>query len=381
MPRIQQLELHAVDLPFRKPFKHSAAERTTSESLILRLQLEDGTVGFGESLPRQYVTGESRDAAYSQLEQHILPQLINQPLESIGDVLEFLAECDGRAPAEWTADETPGTAAWCAVDLALLDAYARAAGVPAWQGQPESAPRTRYSVVVSSEASWKTLLLIRLSGIRDVKLKVEAGGCEEAVRRCRRILGSRCRLRVDANMAWSVEQAMKELRKLDQLGAVSCEQPIAADDVEGLARLVRESRNVEIMVDESLHDRDSLARLIKLEACTAVNVRISKCGGVVAAARRCDEAATAGLKLQVGCQVGESSLLSAAQLALIRTLPDVDYLEGCFGKLLLREDPFQPNLQFGFGGRLPRRPPGNGFGVTVDESILNRWSVRHTRIG
>jgi L-Ala-D/L-Glu epimerase len=87
----------------------------------------------------------------------------------------------------------------------------------------------------------------------------------------------------------------------------------------------------------------------------------------------------AGLLLQVGCQVGESSLLSAAHLALLSALgplrPGVRYAEGCFGRHLLREDPVSPLVQFGYGGRPPRRPPGAGLGVQVDPVLLQRWTV------
>jgi muconate cycloisomerase len=108
-------------------------------------------------------------------------------------------------------------------------------------------------------------------------------------------------------------------------------------------------------------------------------VRISKCGGLVGAYARCREALDAGLMLQVGCQVGESSLLSAAHLTLLSALapltPGVRYAEGCFGRHLLREDPVSPSVQFGYGGRPPRRPAGTGLGVQVDQAILERWAV------
>jgi L-Ala-D/L-Glu epimerase len=89
----------------------------------------------------------------------------------------------------------------------------------------------------------------------------------------------------------------------------------------------------------------------------------------------------AGLMLQIGCQVGESSLLSAAHLMLLSALaPEVRYAEGCFGLHLLREDPGSPTVQFRYGGRPPRRPPGAGLGVQVDAAKLERWTVGQARI-
>jgi L-alanine-DL-glutamate epimerase-like enolase superfamily enzyme len=135
----------------------------------------------------------------------------------------------------------------------------------------------------------------------------------------------------------------------------------------------------EVVVDEGLTTRESLQTLISRRACTGANVRSSKCGGLLGASARCREALDAGLMLQVGCQVGESSLLSAAHLTLLQALapltPGVRYAEGCFGRHLLREDPASPLVQFGYGGRPPRRPPGAGLGVQVDLAALQRHTV------
>jgi muconate cycloisomerase len=113
-------------------------------------------------------------------------------------------------------------------------------------------------------------------------------------------------------------------------------------------------------------------------------VRISKCGGLIAAYARSREALDAGLTLQVGCQVGESSLLSAAHVTLLGALapldPGVWYAEGCFGRHLLREDPASPSVQFHYGGRPPAIPAGPGLGVRISEVTLGRWAVDRARV-
>jgi L-alanine-DL-glutamate epimerase-like enolase superfamily enzyme len=302
--------------------------------------------------------------------------------------VSFLEKCDGKAPPEWVRPEVPQTSAWCSVDLVLLDAFGKASGEPArpavTDGQAPAAAgleRYRYSGVVSAGRGWpyaKSLLKIRAFGFRQVKLKLEREGAVRAARTARLVLGRRVELRVDANMAWDVEQALEVIGQLRAVGIRSFEQPIASSDLAGLARLVAES-SAHIMVDEGLTDRDSLQRFIGQRACTAVNVRISKCGGLVAAGARCREALAAGLLLQVGCQVGESSLLSAAHLRLLSALtpltPGVRYAEGCFGKHLLREDPAAPLVQFRYGGRPPPPPPGAGLGVQVDLAALQPYVV------
>ena len=388
MPTVTELHLFAVDLPFKVTVRHAAAARTTSESLFLQARLDDGTEGWGESLPRAYVSGESRDQAFVLLRDTILPALVGQSFQSLGEAVSFLEKCDGKAPPEWVHPDTPQTSAWCSVDLALLDAFGRAAGEPARPGAaagPAPAERAlrryRYSGVVSADHGWRyamSLLKMRAFRFPHVKLKVEHDGFLPAARTARRLLGRRVDLRVDANMAWDVEQALEVIGQLQAVGIRSFEQPIASGDLAGLARLVAES-SAGIVVDEGLTDRDSLQRFIAHRACTGANVRISKCGGLVGAYARCREALDAGLMLQVGCQVGESSLLSAAHLTLLQALapltPGVRYAEGCFGTHLLREDPVSPLVQFRYGGRPPARPPGAGLGVQVDVAALQRYTV------
>jgi muconate cycloisomerase len=390
MPTVTELQLFAVDLPFKVSFRHAAAARTSSESLFLRVRLDSGAEGWGESLPRAYVSGESRADDFALLRDAILPALVGTSFPSLPEVVSFLEKCDGKAPTEWVGPEVAQTSAWCSVDLALLDVFGRAFGEPvSLGGQPPAADAlrgSRYSGVVSADRGWPyavSLLKMRAFRFPHVKLKVERDGTLPAARTARRLLGRRVDLRVDANMAWDVDQALELIGQLGSVGIRSVEQPIAAGDLAGLARLVAET-SAQIVVDEGLTDRDSLRRFISHRAGTGANVRISKCGGLVGAYARCREALDAGLMLQVGCQVGESSLLSAAHLTLLSALapltPGVRYAEGCFGRHLLREDPVSPLLQFGYGGRPPPRPPGAGLGVRVDQAMLERWVVDQARI-
>jgi L-Ala-D/L-Glu epimerase len=389
MPTVTELQLFAVDLPFKTAFRHAAAARTTSESLFLRVVLDSGVDGWGEALPRAYVSGESRQDAFTLLRDQVLPALVGRTFQSLPEVVSFLEKCDGKAPPEWVRPDVPQTSAWCCVDLALLDTFGRETGQPASPGgQPSrgSLERYRYSGVVSAGRGWpyaKSLLKMRAFGFPHIKLKLGQDGAPQAARTARRLLGRRVDLRVDANMAWGVEQALEVIQQLRTVGIRSFEQPIAAGDLSGLARLVAES-SAGIVVDEGLTDRESLQALISHQACTGANVRISKCGGLVGAYARCREALDAGLVLQVGCQVGESSLLSAAHLSLLSALaplrPGVRYAEGCFGRHLLREDPASPLIQFGYGGRPPPRPPGAGLGVRVDQVMLQRWAVDQAMI-
>jgi muconate cycloisomerase len=375
MARISEISLVALDLPFRTPFKHAAASRNVSSSIIIKLTTDSGNTGFGECLPRSYVTGESRDSAFDMLKDIILPKLKELSFDSLDEVKEFLQKCDGKAPPEWVSPQTPQSAAWCAVDIALLDTFGHEFNEPVMLSDDKTFPENlRYSLVISSSAGFKILASVRLMGTKQVKIKLEKDNSADFLRKARRLLGSGCDIRADMNMAWNVDEALRNMPLLAELGVRSFEQPIPADDIDGLAELVRQT-GLTVMVDESLTDKNSLDTLISKKACTAVNVRISKCGGIIASYNRCREALAAGMTIQVGCQVGETSLLSSAHLKLLTAVRDVTYTEGCFGRILLREDPGEPELRFKRHGINPKLPAGPGFGISMNESVIERWTT------
>lgn len=378
MPRIVAVDLLAVDLPFRLRFRHAASSRVCSESLFLNIHLDDGASGWGEALPRSYVTGETRDGACGLLAERILPRLLGWQAADCAELGAFLTTCDGRAPAGWVAPAVCQSAAWCAVDLALLDAYGRSLGCGPLAASGGLAA-VRYSGVVSAGRGFARVLplvFFRAFGCREIKVKVDGSTTAEDIARIRSWAGPRARLRVDANMAWNVESALRLMPGFAQSGVRSFEQPLPARDLLGAARLRRET-GLDIVADEALTTRESLENLLEAGACTAINARISKCGGLIATLARCREAQTAGLWVQVGCQVGESSLLAAAQMKLLDALPGIRHAEGAFANLLLKHDPARPLLRLRHGGRPPAAPPGDGLGVAIDRRALDPYVRRN----
>lgn len=376
---IVRFEVMSVDLPFRLTFKHAAAAREVSSSIFVRCTNASGAVGYGESLPREYVTGESQAEAHVFLRDELLPRLVGRSFSEYAQVRDFLTACDGKAPVEWGHGGRPQTAAWCAIDLALLDAFGhhfRENVVGG--GSPSSDPAYRYSAVISATAGWpmyKTLLKLRLFGLTQVKVKLGGDIGLDSIRTIKRVLGRRADVRIDLNMLWDKAEALRSMPEYEAAGVRSFEQPLPAEQLLELAELV-EKTGMYVMADESLNDAGSLETLIGMKACSAANVRVSKCGGLMAAINRCRRALEAGLMLQVGCQVGESSLLSAAQLALMAEVSGIRYFEGCFGTYLLERDPISPELRFGRGGRPPQRPAGPGLGVDVDTNYLEQCMTR-----
>jgi muconate cycloisomerase len=217
--------------------------------------------------------------------------------------------------------------------------------------------------------------LIRGLGIRQVKLKVgrDLGADVDRLRLLRNVLGAEADVRVDANCAWTVEQALLSIEALRRYGISAVEQPLAADDLVGLQRLTAECPEL-IIVDESLRTVAEAQALVDAKACDAFNIRVSKCGGLRTSMRIAEIAGDAGLAVVVGAQVGESGILSAAGRHLAACVAP-RYLEGSAGRLLLREDITRERVLPGRAGRA-RPHAGAGLGVTVKADVLARHTIQ-----
>ncbi len=374
-PAVAAVDLLTVELPFRFSFGHALASRSSSTNVVARVVLEDGTVGFGESVPRDYVTGETVEGAVAALAERFAPALLG--LDPFSP--EELADAIDEAAPPAAPDGAPETAARCALELGLLDAFGRRFGLSAqaWLGG-EAAPRVRYDAVLPFESPRKVGVLARVIkayGITQVKVKVGDDLERElaTLASLRRLLGPTVDLRVDANCAWTVDEAFGAIERMRAYRISAVEQPLPADDLAGLARLTAEVPE-SILVDESLRTVEEAERLVEAEACDGFNVRVSKCGGLLASMRIARIAQAAGLDVVVGAQVGESGILSAAGRHLAAAVGTPRYVEGSGGSLLLKEDLTAERVLPGYGGwaRTPQEP---GLGIRVRPDVLERHTL------
>lgn len=381
---VRELTLWTLAIPMRQRFKHAAAERETASPLIVRVELNNGVQGYGETHPRPYVTGEHPDEVYRTICNDFVPDLVTMAPDSFPAALEAIAALPERAD-----DGRCVTATRAAIELALLDAYSRAFKRPldvlaAWLGDPAlgsggSVRTVRYSGVLSADspaAVRRSLFKMRLYGLRDFKVKVGDDGDDPRLRAAaaylaRPIRAGRCSLRVDANGAWTASQAVDRLRAWDALGLAAVEQPLPASADAELPALSAAS-SIPLMADESLVTTDDAERLIATRAVRAFNIRLAKNGGLIPSIRMARMAQRAGLMVQLGCLVGETSLLSAAGRWFLQLVPGVRFAEGSYGRFLLRGDIVGRPVQFGYGARA--KPLGGlGFGVHVEEELLSEF--------
>jgi muconate cycloisomerase len=132
------------------------------------------------------------------------------------------------------------------------------------------------------------------------------------------------------------------------------------------------------MLDESLCSVSDGRRAIERGTCDLFNIRLSKCGGFVNSLKLAALAHGAGLGYQLGCQVGETGILSAAGRHFACSVGGIRYLEGSFDRFLVRERLTVEDLTFGYRGFAPALT-GPGLGIRVDPDALKRVTIREER--
>lgn len=365
--RIERLDIYTFPVPFKAVFRHASASRSRAENLIVAARSADGGVGYGEGCPRVYVTGETVGSGAAFISRH---------------AQEIAAEVsDGPSLRVWAdahrseIDEHP--AAFCAIELAVLDLLGKAENAPIEDvlGVGRLDGSFTYSAVLGDSpylVYWWQFHRYRAKGFTEFKVKISGDFMRDhrKMRLFRSKRGPRLRVRLDANNYWA--SADDCIQYLNELGAdvFAVEEPLAPGDLAGFDRVGQEC-GVRIVLDESLARASQMESLGNPERWL-VNVRVSKMGGVGRSLEVVQRAASRGVAVIVGAQVGETSILTRAALTVMQAArPVLAASEGAFGTRLLREDLMAQSLMFGDRGVLTvRDAAAPGLGLAVREEML-----------
>jgi muconate cycloisomerase len=384
-----------LQLPILRREEVTAVSRQwVADPVIASIELTNGTMGYGETVARHYITGESVDSVIEAAREVFVPALMDFHPASFPEALEAIEALPWRDSKQHLI---PATRA--CLELALLDAATRVfrrcmddvvqwMGLPGF-GSPGSLREVRYGGVLASENALSVMRRLRVmywGGLRAFKLEVGFGGDRERLERVASYLSrpmalGRATLRVDANGQWSKDDAIDWLGNMTHVRLDGVEQPLSREDEDDIP-VLHDLFDVPIIFDESLITAEDGRRLIERGVADGFNIRIAKCGGLMPSLRLAALGCRAGVKLQLGCMMGETSILSAAGMRFLEVCPGVVYAEGCNGRRLLRADVVAKPLGFGYGGRPPRTANrgfgsglevGIGIGTGVDTGLLERF--------
>jgi L-alanine-DL-glutamate epimerase-like enolase superfamily enzyme len=319
-------DFERVALPLADAFTIARGTTETAENVLVRIEDDEGHVGLGNAAPSAYY-GETADTV-----EAVLPDLLT--------VVEDVADPHARQRVERRMDEHLGgnPAARTAVSLALADLAGKRLDVPLyrlWGLDSEATPRTSFTVSMGSPSEMRTKAEKATGRGFDV-LKVKLGGGDG--RDHERVAAVRegapdARIRVDANAAWTPQEAVAYSETLADHDIEFLEQPVAATDLDGL-RFVREHGAVSVAADESVVTASDVPRVA--EAVDIVVAKVMKCGSLRETRRVADVAHAHDCEAMLGCMVESNASIAAAwHCAPLFEYVDLD------GSLLLAEDPVE----------------------------------------
>jgi L-alanine-DL-glutamate epimerase-like enolase superfamily enzyme len=330
-----------IELKPTHPFVIARGGYAHHRNVIVRVTDDDGLEGLGEAAPNRYY-GESVATVIAALGQFkpIIERADAMALESteahLGRVLR------GNASAK------------SAVSSALHDLVGKRLGLPThrlWGLDPSAAPQSSFTIAIAEnselegrvvEAREYPILKIKLGTDRDM----------EIVRIVRNAAPEK-RLRVDANAAWTAKHAVRMSEFLADQGVEMLEQPVPANDIEGL-RFVRKRSRLPVFADESCLVATDIARLAG--AVDGINIKLAKCGSLREALRMVHTARALDMQVMAGCMIESSLGISAiAQISPLLDFADFD------GAALLSSDPFRGTS---IAGGAIRLSDGPGLGAT-----------------
>lgn len=362
---IHHIDTILVDVPTIRPHKLSVATMHTQTLVLVRLQCDDGIVGWGEATTIGGLNygDESPESIKTNIDTYFAPLLVGMDASQVA-----------RAMARVRKTIQGNRFAKCAIETALLDAQARRLGVPLSEllgGRVRDALPVAWTLASGDTAKdiaeAEHMLDIRRHRIFKLKIGLRSVDDDVAhVLAIKRALGERASVRVDVNQAWSEMDAMRGIARLEEGGVDLVEQPVRAANSGAMARLTQRF-DVAIMADEALHGPDDAMALARNGAADVFAIKIAQSGGLLPALEVATVARLAGVELYGGTML-EGGVGTAATAHVCATFADLAWGTELFGPLLLTQEVLREPLVY--RDFMLQVPSGPGLGVDIDTDKL-----------
>lgn len=328
--------------PFKIARPGASVDGRNVERIVVRID-HDGICGLGEAAPTPYYR-QSLDSVERTLDQ--MGGMLGDAPEPVVPLVDRLLE---------RFDDQRATVA--AVDAALHDWLGKSRGLPLWrllELDPAGTPPTSMTIGIDAPNLLEQKVR-EAEAFSILKVKVGTPNDAETLTAIRELAGDR-HIRVDANCGWSAAEAAERIADIARFGLEFVEQPLPAGEYAALRKLreaiAEAGSGIPLVADEDSVRPSDLPALVG--AVDGVNIKLSKCGGIVEGLRMIRQARQLGFKVMLGCMVETSlGVSAAAQIASLVDYVDLD------GHLLLADDPFT-GLQLDAGVVRPGLTPGLG---------------------
>jgi L-alanine-DL-glutamate epimerase-like enolase superfamily enzyme len=358
--RITKVETIAVRTPMREPLVWPGGTRESASGLLVQIHTDEGLVGVGEA------PGPTLPTIRTIIDQELSQFLVGQdPLR-----IEWLVHRMEEFARNWSRI---ANYAISGIEIALLDLKGKALGVPVTELLGgfcrDRVPVVGYLFIDEPEAAARKAGAFVDAGYTELKLKVGRSFEQDhdSLAAIRDRVGPDVKIRIDANMSWSVPAAITWIRGLEQFDLQYVEQPVLDFDVQGLAQ-VRRSVSVPIAADEACTDIRSALELIQADACDVLVVYPSEAGGLGKARQIGALADAAGKWCAIGSWA-ELGVATAGNLHVVASSSNFPFASDTHYPLQ-EFDVLEERLEMSDG--LVEVPRGPGLGVRLDPQEVER---------
>jgi len=325
--KITDIRFKKASFRFKEPVHVAFGIIEGYETVIIRMDTDQGITGYGEAGPLGFVTGDSLDTCLTIAEDFKTEFIGEDPLaiERIHQIMD--------------ARYNYNTSVKAAFDIACYDIAAKNAGLPLYRYLGGFDPQIESDMTISMDEPQKMaddcLGWIK-KGFRILKLKLGDDIVKdmERVRTVRNAIGKDIVLRIDANQGWTAKEAIAIEPVLRENNIELIEQPVKAKDYTGLKE-VKDKCILPVVADESIHVPEDAALLAGMRACDGFNIKLMKCGGIFPALKINAVAEANHMMTMIGC-MGESIIantagmhLAAARRNISKIDLDVTFMTSC----------------------------------------------------
>ncbi len=366
--RIDRVDLKIVRLPLVRPFQTSSSRKAHLDHILVRVTA-DGRSGWGEcaSPSDPYYCPETTETCWHLLKDFLVPAVLGREWLTIEELVDSYRPVKGNRFAK------------AGLEMACWDLLARSRGVPlhAMIGGTRSEIVSGVSLGIENrvEALFDQIDRYLEEGYRRIKLKIAPGWDVEVVRTVRERYPS-IALQVDANSAYTLDD-IPMLRALDDFDLLLIEQPLAHDDIIDHARL-QAALETPICLDESIHSAEDARKALDLGACRAINIKVSRVGGLLEARRVHDVCRARGVPVWCGGMhefgIGRAANVAVAALPGFTLPGDVSGSDKYYA-----EDIVEPPIRAHDGAI--RMLDGSGLGVEPVEDRIEARTLRSITLG
>lgn len=353
-------------VPLSRPLRMAVATVHVRTCIVVRITTTDGVEGIGEAVVARYFSGESLASAVELISSVYGPELVGRDAGELNAIRVFMRRV-----------AVHNNAARAAVEMALHDVVAKAAGVPLHQwygGKSREAVPTIWHVSGGDPRSnaEDAGRAVHEDGYRFVKVKV--GGDVEVdiakVHAVREAVGDDVVILPDANQGWDVTSALRFCHGIAETSPGFVEQPVPAHDVLGMAKV--NAGPVPIAGDEGVFDAAALRTHLQLGAVEAVVAKLMKGAGPIGVREVFAVADAAGIGVHFAGMAGQTSVGAAHATHLAAAVPNLAYGAGICPYYLEGDIVTEP---FTAVDGMLHPPTGPGLGLELDEESLRRYQV------